>query len=247
MSTTGPDPRGDDPQRVRLSWPGDEPTRTPDPGGARRRPRVTRDVEDAYVHSDVPQVVHPLPLVEADSMGGPALRRAVVDAHDRLADRVLQRLRAFREDIDADLAELRSEMAALRQSVEDMGDRMPARQIRSSLEELRGDLAGLRRAGFDGSQLEHISGELAGLRSDLADLAARMDDGAGRPGPPSASPGPVANELAELRSEIASLRRRISLRVAVPDAGGLSDAQIEKVAEAVAGRLGAASPPRGRR
>lgn len=163
----------------------------------------------------LPQVVRPLPTAE-DPLAGSTIRRALVEAHDRLADRMLQRLRAMRDDIDADLAELRSEMSALRHSIDDAGDRVPIRQMRTSLEELRADVAALRRVGLP--------------EVDADALAAG---------------GRVAEELAALRNEIAALRRRISLR-AVAESPGLSDEQLHLLAELVAERMRATGTRRRR-
>ena len=134
---------------------------------------------------------------------------------------VLERMRALREDIDADLAEMRSELVTLRQAVEDVGDRVQLRQLRSTVDDLRSDVAGLRRAVLEWPELERVSSDLAALRSDVGELLGRMiasepDEGSSsqldgilstlreRPSLPTLAP--VLEELAALRTEMSEVR-----------------------------------------
>lgn len=254
MSTTGPDPTGADPERVRLSWPGESPARPGAVSRPRRAPRPSPPEDEGgpggvevdhgaeVVGRDLPRLVRPLPVVEAEAGAGAALRRAVVEAHDRLADRLLQRLRTVREDIDADMSELRSELGALRESVEASADELPLRQIRMSISELRSEIAGLRHALTESPVLAAMAADLAALRDDLADLSGlevpEVRD--------TSRSDAIVDELEALRAEMTSLRRRISLRVAAPESDGLTDEQLDRLAEAVADRLRPAPPPRRR-
>lgn len=256
MSTSGPDPTGGDPERVRLSWPGAEqarPTAGPRP---RRAPRasdrgaepvseveVPDDIEPAG--RDLPRLVRALPVVESEGLASAALRRAVVEAHDRLADRVLQRLRTVREDLDADMTELRSEIGALRESVEMAGDDLALRQIRTSIHELRSEVVALRHAILESPVLARLGDDVAALRDDLAALTGGevVIPAPGAPGVPVA----VADELEALRMELASLRRRIALRASTEEPDVLNDAAINRISEAVAARLRAAMPAPRRR
>lgn len=215
---------------MRLSWPGEAHI----PAPSEDVPHLHVDVEgaDDAIGADQVDPLRTFPVVEADPVAGMALRRAMVDGYDRLADRVLHRLQVVREDIDADLADLRSEVTALREAVEDVGNRVQLRQLRSSIDELRSDVAGLRRAVLEWPELERVSADITALRADMADIVRRLADSAqlsGSAAPPASlvplveeiaalrgdfsSLEPVADELAGLRGEVAALRRRIALRV----------------------------------
>ena len=94
----------------------------------------------------------------------------IVDAYERLGGRLLGRMRDMREDVDADLAELRSELASLRTAVEDVADRVQLRQMRGSIDDLRSDVAGLRRAVLEWPELERMGSDLSALRSAASDI-----------------------------------------------------------------------------
>jgi len=179
--------------------------------------------------------------------------RFVVEAYDRLADRVLERLRALRVDLDSDLAEIRSEMATLRQAVDDVGDRVQLRQLRSSIDELRGDVSGLRRSVLEWPELERVSSDVAALRADVTNLlAGRTPARAAGPADPAAVASlhevvddlraavdslstveSMADALTELREEVASLRRRITLRGKGGGSATLTDDQLDRLADAL--------------
>lgn len=100
----------------------------------------------------------PTPLSPGHSapVGTVGAGRLLLEAYDRLADRVLDRLRALREDTDADLAAVRSEVAALRRAVEDVADRVQLRKLWSELDEVRTELAGLRSAVQEWPELQRL-------------------------------------------------------------------------------------------
>ncbi|MGK2947040.1 MAG: hypothetical protein ACSLFP_00570 [Acidimicrobiales bacterium] len=142
----------------------------------------------------------------ADS--GSGLRRAVVDAYDRLADRILHRLRSVHDDLGADLAEVRTELTALRQTVEDLGERVQLRQLRSAVDELRSDVTGLRRVVLEWPELERVSSDIAALRADMTDVVGKLDDfGTAAPGatPRLGTLAPLMEEITALREEMPSL------------------------------------------
>jgi len=197
--------------------------------------------------SSVPDIVSP---------GGDGTRmgKVFVEAFDRLADRLLERLRSLRQDVDADLASVRSELASLRQAVEDVGDRVQLRQLRATLDELRGDVVGLRRAVLEWPELEQVSSDIAAVRGDLSFLFESTADGA-----PASAPSellnvvanladevtrlatdqpqvgalaPLLEEVASVRSELTQIRRRMVLR-ATP----IDDEQLERLVAAVAARV----------
>jgi hypothetical protein len=217
VSTPSPDPERSAPP-IQLRWPGG-PRRAEDRGGERVEPPPSAPhLGDPHLEEPPGAPLRALPVLEADP-GDPApLRRAVVDAYDRLADQVLGRMRALHQDVDADLAEVRSELASLRRSVEDVGDRVQLRQLRTSLDELRSDVAGLRRAVLEWSG----------------------PGGAGEP----PEPGATAEQLTLLREEVIALRRRIALRGRTEAPSALSDDDVERIAAALAERL---APPSRRR
>src|SRR5690606_17959040 len=120
-----------DPDRVRLAWPGDpQGRRRPDPDPPRMDPddALSEPVSEPRAPGAPVGAIAPADDV---AMGTTGLRRAIVDAYDRLADRVLQRMRTLHDDVDADLAELRSEVTTLRQAVDDLGDRVQMRSLRA--------------------------------------------------------------------------------------------------------------------
>jgi hypothetical protein len=214
LSTPSPDPERSEP--IQLRWPGG-PRPAP---GRRAQDDSAGPPPGSHPPDDDPPgaPLRALPVLEADPGDTVPLRRAVVDAYDRLADQVLGRMRALHQDVDADLAEIRSELASLRRSVEDVGDRVQLRQLRTSIDELRSDVAGLRRAVPDAT------------------------------GPGGDSQGDsMAEQLALLREEVVSLRRRIALRgrPESSEAVALSDDDVDRIAAALAERL--SPPPRGRK
>ncbi len=213
---------------VRLQWPSDQ-------GDGERG--ATPDAAPGTTSSE------PVQLAEVVSAGEPSRpARSLIEAYDRLGDRVLERMRALREDVDADLAAVRSELAGLRQAVDDVGDRVQLRQLRATIDELRGDVTGLRRAVLEWPELEQVSSDVAGLRSDMsALLEASRDAAAPDEGVSLGALAPLVEEVAALRGELASLRRRIALRV--EGTAPVGDAQLELLADQVAERM-AVRPPK---
>jgi hypothetical protein len=245
---------------VRLAWP--QPRESTEPPAP----------EDRFDDQAADQVPPPPP--GADTLTGPStiayttelvrpggdgnrMGRVFVEAFDRLADRLLERLRSLRQDVDADLAAVRSELGSLRQAVEDVGDRVQLRQLRSTVDELRGDVSSLRRAVLEWPELEQVSADVAAVRSDLAFLF----ETSGNEGPGQAPSellgelqrvvaslgeeaarrsdvddmgalGPLVEEVASMRGELASLRKRLVLRTSP-----LDDEQLERVVSAVAQRV----------
>lgn len=165
------------------------------------------------------------------------LGRVVLEGYDRFADRVLERLRMLREDVDTDLGAVRSELATLRQAVDDVAERVELRKLRATIDELRGDISGLRRAVLEWPELEQVSSDVAALRADLSDMAKPVSRDL-------TTLAPMLEEIAALREEFVSLRRRIALRVS--NEGELSEERIAAIADAVAKRLQPPRVPRGR-
>ncbi len=200
--------------RVRLSWPqGVDPTpleqEPPPASSAPEWPEEAfeDDEEQDQVAPPSPPLAPPAQFerTEPVSLGGGQVltssipyglppNRQVMEAYDRLADRVLDRLAGLRADVDTDLTQVRSELASLRHAVEDVADRVQIRQLRSSIEELRDEMTGLHDSVLDGPDLEHLSGELASLRADVADLL---------------DPEPVGPAHEELLATVASLRDEV--------------------------------------
>ncbi len=202
MSTTEPDRTTSDPSRVRLSWPGDTRDAGTGPSPADAEP-ATEHPEPVTVDPVPPPFTRPsslVPAAEVDAGGSSALRRAVVEAYDRLAERVLQRLRAVHEDLDADLTEIRSELGTLRQAVDDLGDRVQLRSMRSALDDLRSDVAGLRRAVIEWPELERVSADITALRADMSEVASRL----------SVPPAESGDQLAAVVDEVRRLSTTLS-------------------------------------
>jgi hypothetical protein len=225
------------------------PPSSPSPGGEQSRLSAPTPATTS-VAAPVPDVA---------SMGGDTrMGRVFVEAFDRLADRLLERLRSLRQDVDADLASVRSELQSLRQAVEDVGDRVQLRQLRATLDELRSDVVGLRRAVLEWPELEQVSADIAAVRGDLSFLFESTADGTA-PAAPSELLGelqhvvanlsdevtrlatdqpqmgalaPLMEEVAGLRGELTQIRRRMVLR-ATP----IDDEQLERIVEAVAARV----------
>jgi hypothetical protein len=207
---------------VRLQWPSEQ-------GDTERRGAA--DVGRVPITEEP---VHRAEVVAAGDSGRPG--HTLIEAYDRLGDRVLERMRALREDVDADLAAVRSELASLRQAVDDVGDRVQLRQLRATIDELRGDVSGLRRAVLEWPELEQVSGDVAGLRSDMSTLldASRSGVAPSGEGLQLGALAPLVEEVAALRGEVASLRRRIALRA---DGAPVGDDQLEQIADQVAERM----------
>jgi hypothetical protein len=215
---------GDEDLSVRLRWPSEQ-------GDADRQSTPDADPGPA---AEAP--VHRAEVVAASDAGRPG--HSLIEAYDRLGDRVLERMRSLREDVDADLAAVRSELASLRQAVDDVGDRVQLRQLRATIDELRGDVSGLRRAVLEWPELEQVSGDVAGLRSDMSALLEASRNGVPAPSGEGLQLGalaPLVEEVAALRGEVAALRRRIALRV--DGAAPVGDDQLEHLADQVAERM----------
>jgi hypothetical protein len=234
----------------RLSWPGGAATRR----AARPRP-VPREpaAPDPPPKGEERSAVPPPSSLEEVPLG-----RVFVDAFDRLSDRLLDRLRTLRTDVDADLTALRGEMTELREAVEAMGDRAQARQLRATLDELHGEVVALRRAVLEWPELEQLTRDVTAVRGDLAFLFDTSGEGGPGQAPsellgelqavvarlagesarlaevapgPATDDGPLLEEVAALRAEVAEVRRRVA-RPAPVDGD-----QLEWLVGAVAARV----------
>lgn len=223
MTTSEGESRLTDPARVRLAWPGDRPG--PDRAG---EPSPEPDpVDPTSFGDDETEALRPevegnrsLAPIDDGGLGAPGLRRAIVDAYDRLADRVLQRMRSLHEDVDADLAELRSEVTTLRQAVDDLGDRVQLRSLRAAVDELRSDVVGMRRVLLEWPELERVSGDITSLRADMTDVVASISslvedevltrDGGEGGERATTLIGPLAEEISQLRDDVAELNRTVT-------------------------------------
>jgi hypothetical protein len=258
---------------VRLSWPtaggGSRQVAAPDrpqspappaEGGQQPAPEAPPGpAPEPVAPTPAPLPARPAPVTEvlAPGVEGSRMSRAFVEAFDRLSDRLLDRIRSLRQDVDADLASVRSELAGLRQAVDEAGDRAPLRQLKASLDEVREDVLALRRAVLEWPALDQVAGDVAAIRGDLAFLFDMTEDGE-----PAAAPshvlgqlravvdnlaeevtrlaeqahvgalGPVLEEVASVRSELTSIRRRLVLR-----ASPIDDEQLERIVDAVAARV----------
>jgi chromosome segregation ATPase len=226
VTTPQPNPTPKDPAKVRLTWPGETTARIDAPAAGTARPADPRPVRE--VDGTVEPALRAAPVVGLDVEGSSSLRRTLVDAYDRLADRLAQRLRSVQDDLDADLLDVRTEISALRQAVEDVGDRVEMRQLRAAIDELRSDVVGLRRAVLEWPELERVSAEITALRADMTELLAQRST-------PDASSGPAPKlqlqQLAPLMEEISAIRGALESRPAVRSRGaGASDEVLEELA-----------------
>lgn len=223
-----------------------DPTRPPPPpgaGAAEAPPSLLRQARSP----------EPLPGAEGVPTG-----KAFVEAFDRLADRLLDRLRTLRQDVDADLGAVRLEVASLRQSIDELSDRTQLRQVQTTADEIRTELAALRRAVLEWPELEQVSNDIASVRGDLAFVFESAGDGPpggppsellvelrstigalsdeitrfGKELPQADSMAPLLEEVAAVRSELTQVRRRMQLRN-----GPLDEEQLEQVVAAVAARV----------
>jgi hypothetical protein len=254
-------PAGDNEFSVRLAWP--QPRQSSAPPSIEDRfeediDEVPPPPDDAVpVGRSTSAIAYSTELIRPGGEGN-RMGRVFVEAFDRLADRLLERLRSLRQDVDADLAAVRSELASLRQAVEDVGDRVQMRQLRATVDELRGDVSGLRRAVREWPELEHVSADVAAMRSDLSFLFETSDGSGPGQGPTElltelqavvarlseeaarqqavpdggAALAPVLEEVAALRTELTTIRKRMGVRPA-----GLEADQMEQLVEAVAQRV----------
>lgn len=106
-----------------------------------------------------------------------------------------------------DLSALRSEVAALRRSIDEQVDRGPAVGLTAVLHELVHLRAEVSQLGGASSQTAEL-GSLAPLLAEVAALRAEL------------SLEPVMAELSELRKELVRLRRRVGLRAESVDYPG---------------------------
>jgi hypothetical protein len=240
------------------SGPGSgEPTHATE-AGEPAGPAAPEEERPAPPTASVPVRTTPVTEVLAPGGDGTRLSRAFVEAFDRLSDRLLDRIRSLRQDVDADLASVRAELAALRQAVDEAGDQAPLRQLKAAVEEVREDVVGLRRAVLEWPALEQVAEDVAAIRGDLAFLFETSEDGS-----PAAAPSellgelrgvvqrfgdevdrlaneqpqmgglaPLLEEVAAMREELTSVRRRLVLR-----ASPLDDEQLERLVDAVASRV----------
>jgi hypothetical protein len=231
-------PQGD------ASSPDDDP---PPPGVEPLVVEVIEPPEREWRHDGDPP---PRPVQSGPVATAPG-GRFMMEAYDRLADRVLDRLRSMREGVDEDLFILRSEIAALRTSVEDVADRVQLRKVRSELDQVRAEVAGLRADVLDRPDLEVIAERtqevLTEVRAhDPSAVAARVAElvaeatavrEAGALDPVLAELATVHRELGSVREDLEALRRRIALRATPSAPGGLGEEQMARLAEEVATRV----------
>jgi signal transduction histidine kinase len=149
------------------------------------------------------------PPADLDDVAPPPGDRTVAEELDRISDRVLERLRAARVALDADLAELRTELGAIRQAMSQLERTPPPPAV------------------VGPSTLAPLVEEVGALRAAVEALAAavtpeRLDD--------------MAEELAGVQAELVSLRRRITLR-AGGEGVALTDDQLDRLAAAVAAQI----------
>jgi hypothetical protein len=229
LSTPQPNPTGKDPAKVRLTWPGETAPTVDAPAPGTARPAERRPVEDVDGSVEPAlRAARAAPVVALDVEGSSSLRRTLVDAYDRLADRLAQRLRSVQDDLDADLLDVRTEISALRQAVEDVGDRVEMRQLRAAIDELRSDVVGLRRAVLEWPELERVSADITALRADMTELLAQRPSAAPATGP---APKLQLQQLAPLMEEISAIRGALGSRPAGGSRdGGASDEVLEELA-----------------
>jgi hypothetical protein len=225
LSTPQPNPSGKDPAKVRLTWPGETAPTIDAPAAGTARSADRRVVES--VEAAAEPALRAAPVLPLDVEGSSSLRRTLVDAYDRLADRLAQRLRSVQDDLDADLLDVRAEISALRQAVEDVGDRVEMRQLRAAIDELRSDVVGLRRAVLEWPELERVSADISALRADMTELLAQGPPATG--GGTGAPPKLQLQQLAPLMEEISSIRGALESRPAGGGAG-VSDEVLEELA-----------------
>jgi len=262
---------GDD--EVRLSWPGggaSAPPAAPEPPAktAAKAPKGGTKARAAKATPASPPAPAAAPTAaREDGLEDVPLGRVFVGAFDRLSDRLLDRVRALRVDMEADLSALRAEVTALREAVDAMGDRVQVRQLRATLDELLAEVVGLRRAVLEWPELEQLSQDVTAVRGDLAFLFDTSGEGGPGQAPsellgelqavvtrlagessrlaevaPGAATddGPLLEEVAALRAELAEVRRRVG-RPAPLDGD-----QLEWLVGAVADRVAANLRDRGR-
>jgi hypothetical protein len=112
------------------------------------------------------------------------------------------------------------------------------REMRASIDDLRSDVAALRRAVLEWPELERMANDVSALRAasnDVLEILARVP-ASPSPATPAASVDVDAlqEELADLRTEMVALRRRISLRA---EGTTLGPEELSAIAEAVTERL----------
>jgi hypothetical protein len=263
---------GDD--EVRLSWSGGAasapsagPT-APVKAGAKATKGAAKGRAAKVTHASTAAPAATPASEPAGALEEVPLGRVFVGAFDRLSDRLLDRLRALRADMEGDLSALRAEMTALREAVDAMGDRVQVRQLRATLDELQAEVVGLRRAVLEWPELEQLSQDVTAVRGDLAFLFDTAGEGGAGQAPsellgelqavvarlagessrlaevtPGAATddGPLLEEVAALRAELAEVRRRVA-RPAPLDGD-----QLEWLVGAVADRVAANLRDRGRR
>jgi hypothetical protein len=248
---------------VRLAWP--QPRSSSAPPSIDDRFDVDDDATvpppptDAVPQTPATAIAYSTELIRPGGEGN-RMGRVFVEAFDRLADRLLERLRSLRQDVDADLAAVRSELGSLRQAVEDVGDRVQMRQLRAAVDELRGDVSSLRRAVLEWPELEQVSADVAAMRSDLSFLFETNDGSGPGQGPTellgelqavvarlseeaaqrasAADPQtitPLLAELGGLREELTAVRKRVGVRG--QGGQGFDPEQFDQLCAAVAARV----------
>jgi len=163
MSSTGSDEEPLDQARVRLEWPGVGESRS-----NLTWPRVATTGAAPPVQSTDDEPVQATQAIDVDTSTGASMRRAVVDAYDRLAERLLERMNDVHQDLGADVAELRSEVIGLRQAIRDLNDRVGTMRL-APLAPLVKEIALLREE----MSRDQVGEELAALREEVSRLRRR--------------------------------------------------------------------------
>lgn len=168
------------------------------------------------------------------------LGRFVTGALDQFAERVLGELRALSESVGPELGSLRSELAVIRESIDELNERASSAPVREAMDELRGDFSGLRRAVLEWPDLEVARSEIVAMRADVSDLIEafhqqRTSDDAAAPADAVVA---IADDIAGLRDQVRELASQVAVVEAreipapVPS-GEVSTAAIEELRDEV--------------
>lgn len=124
-----------------------------------------------------------------------------------------------------DVNMIRQEVLDLRHAVDDLAERVQLRQLRASFDELRAEVAALRRVVVEWPALDQLSSDVAAVRSHLIDIQAN----------PPAVLDQLSSDVAGVRSQLLDMQENPP----APPVDGVARTMLEDLQSSVA-RLGSA-------
>lgn len=104
-----------------------------------------------------------------------SLGRFMTDALDQFGERVLERMAASQNDLIAGLESIRTAMVTNQEATNELAEKITAPQLRQTVDELRADVQGLRRAVLEWPELTQTKDQVLAIRVEMGDVLERLN------------------------------------------------------------------------